>query len=145
MATKKYHWFWNLLIVLTLVICVLAFVAHSKNWTKVTPDKLQVLSGFYYKELPFAELDSVEWVERIPPMQRLNGFSAFDKGKGLYQEFRDSLTDKKVYVYVDNFSQQKIRVVYKDSFQLYLNLKDSLETIALFDLLQGKLELEAPN
>ncbi|MDB4293614.1 hypothetical protein N9954_09435 [Maribacter sp.] len=145
MATKKKHWFWNLLIVLTVIVCLLAFAAHSKNWTKMTPDKLQLLSGFYYKELPYAELDSIGWVERIPPMQRLNGFSAFDKGKGIYQEFKDSLTDKKVNVYVDNFSQQKIRIVYRDSFQLYLNLKDSVETLALFDLLQTKLDIEAPN
>ena len=142
---KKYHWFWNLLIVLTVIVCILAFAAHSKNWTKVKPDKLQLLSGFYYKELPYIELDSVAWVERIPPMQRLSGFSAFDKGKGLYREFKDSLTDKKVHVYVDNFSQQKIRVVYKDSFNLYLNLKDSLETLALFELLQSKIEVAASN
>lgn len=145
MATKKSFWFWNVLIVLTVIICVLAFAAHSKNWTKVSSDKLQLLSGFYYKELPFAEMDSVSWVERIPPMQRLNGFSAFDKGKGLYQEFKDSLTDKKVHVYVDNFSQQKIRIVYKDSFMLYLNMRDSLETLVIFDLLQSKLASEAPN
>ena len=145
MATKKSFWFWNVLIVLTVIICGLAFAAHSKNWTKVSPDKLQLLSGFYYKELPFAEMDSVSWVERIPPMQRLNGFSAFDKGKGLYQEFKDSLSDKKVHVYVDNFSQQKIRIVYKDSFMLYLNLRDSLETLVIFDLLQSKLASEAPN
>lgn len=133
------------MIVLTVIVCILAFAAHSKNWTKVKPDKLQLLSGFYYKELPYIELDSVAWVERIPPMQRLSGFSAFDKGKGLYREFKDSLTDKKVHVYVDNFSQQKIRVVYKDSFNLYLNLKDSLETLALFELLQSKIEVAASN
>ncbi len=145
MATKKRHWFWNLLIVLTIILCGLAFASHSKNWTKVTPDKLQLLSGFYYKEIPFQDLDSIGWVERIPPMKRLNGFSAFEKGKGLYQEFKDSLTDKKVHVYVDNFEQQKIKVVYLDSQKLYVNLKDSLDTIELFDLLQSKLEIAAPN
>ena len=145
MATKKRHWFWNLLIILTIILCGLAFASHSKNWTKVTPDKLQLLSGFYYKEIPFQDLDSIGWVERIPPMKRLNGFSAFEKGKGLYQEFKDSLTDKKVHVYVDNFEQQKIKVVYQDSQKLYVNLKDSLDTIELFDLLQSKLEIAAPN
>jgi len=145
MAKKKWHWFWNLLIILTLIVCGLAFAAHSKNWTKVKPDKLQLLSGFYYKELPFSALDRLGWVDKIPPMIRLNGFSALEKGKGLYQEFKDSLTDKKVHVYVDNFSHQKIRVVYQDSMKLYINLKDSLETIELFDLLQDKLEADAPN
>jgi len=145
MATKKRNWFWNLLIILTLVACGLAFAAHSKNWTQQKPDKLQLLSGFYYKELIYTELDSVKWVERIPPMQRLNGFSAFDKGKGLYQEFKDSLTDKKVHVYVDNFSRDKIKVVYQDSLKLFVNLKDSLKTLELFDLLQSKLGVETPN
>lgn len=145
MATKKWHWFWNLLIILTIIVCGLSFAAHSKNWTKIKPNKLQLLSGFYYKELPFNELDSLGWVDKIPPMRRLNGFSALEKGKGLYQEFKDSLTDKKVHVYVDNFSHQKIRVVYQDSLKLYINLKDSLETIALFEMLHDKLELAAPN
>lgn len=139
MATKKWHWFWNLLIVLTLIICGLAFAAHSKNWTKVTPDKFQLLSGFYYKALPFAELDSVEWVDKIPPMQRLNGFSAFDRGKGIYQEFQDSLTDKKVHVFVDNFSHRKIALTYQDSMKLYFNLKDSIATEDMYELLLARI------
>lgn len=145
MATKKRHWFWNLLLLLTIIVCLLAFAAHSKNWTQVKPDKIQVLSGFYLKELPFSDLDSLIWVEKIPPMKRLNGFSAFEKGKGMFQEFQDSLTEKKVHVYVDNFKQQKIKVVYQDSLKLYINLKDSVDTVELFDLLQSKLEEEAPN
>jgi len=79
---------------------------HSKNWSKVTPDKLQLLSG-------------------------------------LYQEFKDSLTDKKVYVYVDNFENRKMSIVYQDSLLLFLNLSDSLETDNLFNLLQEKIVAEA--
>ncbi|NHF60391.1 hypothetical protein FK220_013640 [Flavobacteriaceae bacterium TP-CH-4] len=141
---KKRLWLWNLLIVLTVIVCLLAFLAHSKNWTKIKPDKMQLLSGFYYKELQFSDIDSVQWVEKIPPMERLTGFSAFDKGKGIYREFKDSLTDEKVYVYVDNFSSQKIRLVYKDSLQLYVNMKDSTDTEALFQLLQSKIAMEEP-
>lgn len=103
---------------------------------------MKILSGFYYKKLNLSELDSVEFVDRIPPMERLNGFSAFDKGKGIYREFKDSLTNKKVFVYVDNFSSRKIRLVQKDSDQLFLNLKDSLDTQELFDLLKGRLEAD---
>lgn len=142
---QKRHWFWNLLIVLTVFLCTLAFMSHFKNWTKIKEDKIQLLSGFYYKELPFSELDSVQWVERLPPMERLTGFSAFDKGKGIYREFKDSLTDQKVHVYIDNFSQQKIRLVYKDSLQLFVNMKDSTDTQHLFELFQSKLEIETPN
>lgn len=140
MATKKRHWLWNILIVITVIICLIAFTAHYKNWTKVEPANFQVLSGIYYHELKFAELDSVVFVERIPPMNRLSGFSAFDKGKGIYQEFKDSLTDKEVPVFIDNFSNQKIRLVKKDSSQIFINLKDSLDTQELFLLFKSKLE-----
>ncbi len=145
MATKKRHWFWNILIVLTVIVCGLAFAAHFKNWTKIKPDRFQVLSGIYYHELKYSDLDSVQFVERIPPMKRLSGFSAFDKGKGVYREFKDSLTDKKVPVFIDNFSGQKIRLVEKDSSQFFINLKDSIETQELFLFFQEKLNAEAPN
>ncbi len=140
MATKKRHWLWNILAVVTVVVCLLALLAHFKNWTKVKPDNLQILSGFYYRDIKYSDLDSVLMVERIPPMERLNGFSAFDKGKGIYREFKDSLTDKKVYVFVDNFSNQKIRLVKKDASQLFVNLKDSTKTADLFQFLRTKME-----
>ena len=143
MGVKKRYWFWNILIVITVIVCLCAFAAHYKNWTRIEPDKMTILSGIYYHELRFADLDQVEWVEKIPPMVRLNGFSAFEKGKGVYQEFKDTLTDRKVYVFVDNFEQQKIRLIQKDSSQLFLNLKDSLKTLEMFELFKGKIE-EAP-
>lgn len=140
MAAKKTHWFLNVMIILTIIICSCAFAAHYKNWTRIDTDKMTILSGVYYHDLKFEDLDKVEWVDKIPPMIRLNGFSAFEKGKGVYQDFKDSLTDRKVYVFVDNFEHQKIRVVRKDSSKLFLNLKDSVETVALFELFQKKLE-----
>ena len=103
-------------------------------------DKMTILSGIYYHELKYADVAQVQWVEKIPPMVRLNGFSAFNKGKGVYQEFKDTLTDKKVYVFVDNFEQQKIRLVGKDASLVFLNLKDSVETVEMFALFKGKIE-----
>lgn len=143
MGAKKRHWFWNAIIVITVVVCLFAFAAHYKNWLRMQPDGMTILSGIYYHEVPYAQVDQVTWVEKIPPMVRLNGFSAFEKGKGIYQEFKDTLTDKKVYVFVDNFEQQKIWLVQKDSSQLFLNLKDSLDTAALFESLKQKIA-EAP-
>ena len=140
MAKSKRHWLWNTMIVITVIACIIAFTAHYKNWTKVEPDKFQVLSGIYYHELNYSDLDSVQFVERIPPMERLSGFSAFDKGKGFYREFKDSLTNKKVPVFIDNFSSQKIRLIEKDSSQFFINLKDSIETQELFQFFQAKLE-----
>ncbi len=139
MATKKRLWFWNILIVLTIIVCSLAFAAHYKNWTRVEPDQMTILSGIYYHDLKYEAIDSVLWVDRIPPMERLNGFSAFDKGKGVFREFKDSLTDKKVYVFVDNYANKKIRFVNKDASQLFLNLKDSTETEALYEFFENKL------
>ncbi len=124
---------------ITVLVCLVAFVLHYKNWTKVESDELKILSGFYYKKLRYSELDSVVMVDKIPPMERLNGFSALEKEKGLFREFKDSLTTKKVFVYVDNLTNQKIKVVYNDSSKLYINLKDSLKTQELFTLLKGKI------
>ena len=119
---------------------------HYKNWINIKPDQVQILSGFYKIDVDYAELDSVIFIEKIPPMQRLNGFSALEKEKGIFQEFKDSLTDKKVYVFVDNISQQKIKLVYRDSIKLYVNHKDSLKTLELFEFLHKKLESEVmPN
>ncbi len=140
MGAKKKHWLWNILIVITVVVCLCAFAAHYKNWTRTEPNKMTILSGIYYHELKYEDVAQVAWVEKIPPMVRLNGFSAFDKGKGVYQEFKDTLTDKKVYVFVDNFEQQKIRFVQKDSSLVFLNLKDSVETVEMFALFKGKIE-----
>ena len=139
MVTKKRHWFWNLLMIITIVVCLSVLVMHYKNWIKTKPAKVQILSGFYKVDIPYDELDSVVFVEKIPPMLRRNGFSALEKEKGIFQEFQDSLTDKKVYVFVDNISQQKIKLVYKDSLVLYVNQKDSLQTLELFNFLNKKL------
>ena len=137
------HRFWNVIIVLTVFICLMAFLAHSKNWTKIDQGQVKILSGFYFKKVKFSQMDSIVWVDKIPPMERLNGFSAFEKEKGIFREFKDSLTDIKVNVYVDNLLNQKIKVVYDDSLKLYINYKDSVNTVKLFNLLQGKVE--APN
>jgi hypothetical protein len=144
MIKKERHWFWNLLLVLTLMICITMLLAHYKNWVTEKPQELRVISGFYRINLPYQELDSVVWVERLPPMERLHGFSALQKEKGAFREFKDSLTDKKVYVFVDNIDQQKIKLVYRDSHYLYLNLKDSAATLKLFNNLLGKMSLKEP-
>lgn len=135
----KRLWLWNILVVLTVIVCILAFIVHYKNWTSTDAREIKILSGFYYKTIDFSELNKVDLVEKIPPMERLNGFSALQKGKGVYREFKDSLTDKKVYVFVDNFSNQKIAVTYQDSLKLYLNLRDSVENQDMYRFLSDKI------
>lgn len=133
---------WNVLLVITVIVCLMAFVIHSKNWMKTNTEEMQVLSGFYFQKVKFAELDSVDLLEKIPPMERINGFSALDTEKGIFREFKDSLTDKKVYVYVDNLTHQKIKLVHHDSLKLYINLKDSTETEKLYQFLLAKVHTE---
>lgn len=147
MNNKKRYWIWNLLLVLTVIVCVSALVMHYKNWVSVKPDHIKVMSGFYSRTVNYKELDSVVFVARLPPMERLNGFSALEKEKGIFREFKDSLTDKNVYVFVDNISQQKIKLVYRDSVKLYLNLADSVKTLNLYNSLIPALDngLETPN
>lgn len=136
---KKKLWIWNILAVLAVIFSIMAFAAHSKNWISKDSTDMKILSGIYFKRLKYSELDSIKFVERIPPMERLNGFSAMEMGKGVYKEFKDSLTDKKAYVFVDNFSSQKIAVTYQDSLKLYLNFKDSLETEAMYRFLTERI------
>lgn len=138
MAVKKRLWLWNLILVLTVMLCSSALILHFKNWITVKPNEVKVTSGFYNVAIPFSSIDSLLFVERIPPMERLNGFSALEKEKGIFREFKDSLTDKKVHVFADNISQQKIKIVYKDSLKLYLNLKDSMQTLNLFQELKAQ-------
>ncbi len=130
---------WNFIIVVTILLSGLVFAMHYKNWIRQEADKLTILSGFYLREIPYADLEEVDLVRRIPELERINGFSAWEKEKGI---FRDSLRpDNWVYVYVDNLYGQKIRLVYQDSIALYLNLSDSTKTRDLYDFLSEKLAL----
>lgn len=136
MATKKRHWLWNVLIVIVLALCIFAFVEHYKNWCKIEEGNLKVLSGIYYQKIPLMEIDSVVFVDKLPEMERSNGFSWMAKEKGV---FKDSITQSKVYVFVDDLRQQKIKVVHHDSLKLYLNLQDSIETQGIYTILHDDL------
>ncbi len=129
MKKSKGNWFWNIVIIATLIVCALAFVLHYKNWSKFEDGALKITSGIYRQAIPLSELDSISIVPKIPQMERKNGFSWLAKEKGV---FKDSLTDSKAYVFVDDLRQHKIRIVHHDSLKLYINLSDSLETQALY-------------
>lgn len=139
---KRNNWFWNVLIVITLIICVLAFVLHYKNWTKFEEGNFQILSGIYKQRIPLAEIDAINFVPRIPELQRKNGFSWLAKEKGV---FLDSISGTKVYVFVDDLKQQKIELIHHDSLLIYLNLKDSLETTQLFERIKSDLDARVEN
>jgi hypothetical protein len=139
MRLTKNHWVWSVMLIVTVILCAVILILHFKNWISSDNESLKLRSGFYNVEIPYSDLDSVLLVDRMPPMERLNGFSALEKEKGVFREFKDSLTNKKVHVFVDNISQQKVKLVYEDSVYLYFNLKDSVETINLLDDLNAKM------
>ena len=146
MRLTKNHWVWSVMLIVTVILCAVILILHFKNWISSDNESLKLRSGFYHVVIPYSDLDSVVLVDRMPAMERLNGFSALEKEKGIFREFRDSLTNKKVHVFVDNISQQKVKLVYEDSVYLYFNLKDSVETINLLDDLTAKMNtLRIPN
>ncbi|MFD2588956.1 hypothetical protein ACFSQJ_18670 [Croceitalea marina] len=137
MKKKNKNWFWNIVIVLTLIVCVLAFVLHYKNWSKFEDGHFQVVSGIYKQRILLSDIDSIGFVEKLPEMERSNGFSWLAKEKGV---FKDSLTESKVYVFVDDLRQQKIRIVHHDSLKLFLNFSDSLEIDQVYTRLKEVLK-----
>lgn len=146
MHSSKKNWIWTITLIVTIICCAAVLILHVKNWVTSDANTLGLRSGFYNVEIPLNELDSVVFVERIPPMQRLHGFSALEKEKGIFREFKDSLTDKKVHVFVDDINQNKVKLVYKDSSYVYFNLKDSVETVQLFQKLSANTgALSEPN
>lgn len=131
-----------MLIVVTIILCCLAFTAHYKNWIRVKVDHFSILSGIYYKEVPYSSLDSVTIVKKIPSMERISGFSAWAREKGV---FRDSIhPSNKVYVYVDDLRRPKIKLVHHDSLIMFLNMPDSTETMQVYDMLSERLALVNP-
>ncbi|MGC1516686.1 MAG: hypothetical protein WA810_14010 [Maribacter sp.] len=146
MASQKSRWYLNVVLILTVLVCSTILLLHFKNWVTLDKEKIALRSGFYHVSIPFNELDSVQIVPRIPPMLRVNGFSALEKEKGIFREFKDSLTDKKVYVFADNINQQKLKLVYADSLVVFFNLKDSLETLQIMERLKTNVvSSENPN
>lgn len=146
MQFVKNNKFWSVILVVTIILCVTILTLHFKNWIGGDTNSIKLRSGFYNVKIKYSDLDSVLLVDRIPPMERINGFSALEKEKGIFREFKDSLTDKRVYVFVDNINHQKLKLVFKDSNYLYINLKDSLETLNLMNGLRTKMNsLPTPN
>jgi hypothetical protein len=91
-------------------------------------------------ELPFNTMNEVSMVSKIPSLDRKNGFSAWEKEKGI---FKDSLNEEKlVYVYVDNLRHPKIRLTYNDSLLLFINLSDSVKTKELYLYLEEKIDTQ---
>ena len=142
MGKQKRTALWNGLIVGTVLLCLLAFVEHYKNWYSLEDGSLRILSGIYYRNLPMGEVDSLGMVDKIPQMERSNGFSWRAREKGV---FKDSINQRKVYVFVDDLHQRKIRMVHRDSLVLYLNLGDSLETQKLYADLQLGMAGDSPD
>ncbi len=129
---KKNNWFWNVIIVLTIVGCGFAFVLHYKNWISFDDGIFEITSGVYSQDIPVSKINTIALVKRLPEMERVNGFSWLAKEKGI---FLDSISGNKAYVFVDDLRQQKIMLSHQDSLVLYVNLADSIATHALYNKL----------
>lgn len=141
MKENKKNWFWNIVILFTLIACISAFVLHYKNWSEFEDGNFQIVSGMYKQRIALDDIDSLSFVDKLPEMERKNGFSWMAKEKGV---FKDSLSVAKVYVFVDDLRQQKLRIVHHDSLQLFVNFTDSLETQEVYTRLKIALEQD-PN
>ena len=133
---KKSNWFWNAVIVLTVIGCAFAFGLHYKNWIEIEEDTLKIISGIYSQKIPLAQINSIEFVSKLPEMERKNGFSWLAKEKGV---FKDSISGNTAYVFVDDLRQQKARLIHSDSLLLYFNLADSLETTKFYEEISSKV------
>ena len=137
MRKNSKNWFWNIVIVLTVLFIIAAFVLHYKNWSKFEDGHFQVISGIYKEKIVLSDINSVGFVEKLPQMERTSGFSWLAREKGV---FKDSITASKVYVFVDDLRQQKIRLVYKDSLKLYINFSDSLQTSKVYENIKEAID-----
>ena len=139
MKKSKNNWFWNIIIFITVLLCIAAFLIHYKNWSKFEEGHFQVFSGVYKQRILLSDVDSISFVEKIPKMERKSGFSWLAREKGV---FKDSLTDTKTYVFVDDLHQQKIRIVHHDSLKLFLNFTDSIQTKKTYEIIKAELSTD---
>ena len=133
---NKKNWFWNVVIVVTVISCITVFVLHYKNWVTLEDDVFEITSGIYSQEISVSEINGIEFVPKLPEMERKNGFSWLAKEKGV---FLDSISGNKAYVFVDDLRQQKIMLTHSDSLVLYFNLLDSLKTVNYYEALRSKI------
>ena len=131
---KRNSWFWNVIIVLTVIVCAFGFGLHYKNWTSLEEGQLKITSGIFRQQIPIETIAEIEFVPKLPKLQRKKGFSWLAKEKGV---FIDSLSSRRVHVFVDDLRQPKIRMLHSDSLELYFNLSDSLETQMFYNKLNA--------
>ncbi|MGB5699248.1 hypothetical protein [Muriicola sp.] len=142
MKYKKRHWLWNIVIVVTVIICLTAFILHGQNWTREEKDSLLLFSGFYFTELRYSEIVNVSMVSKLPEMERLSGFSVWTVEKGIFKDTLQGLED--IRVYVDDLKLPKIKVERKENSMIFFNFKDSLKTVEYFELLSRKITEAKP-
>lgn len=138
MVRKKRLWVWNIIIVLTILVCLAVFALHLKTYTREAPDKLTLISGFYSSEIDYNEIENISMVPKIPEMERVSGFSVWAVEKGIFRDTIQNMVG--IRVYVDDLTQAKIKLEQKNAPNIYFNFKDSLLTRSYFDLFSTKLE-----
>jgi hypothetical protein len=137
MVKRKRHWLWNVVIGLTVLVCLSAFILHSKNWVKEEEKGFSLYTGFYSSRVFYGDMESVTMVPRIPEMERESGFSVWGIEKGIFRDTLEGLEG--IRVYVDELKYPKIRLQQKGMSPIYFNFRDSVETELFYQKLSQQM------
>lgn len=107
---------------------------------------MTIVSGFYYTEILFGDIQEVTLVPKIPELDRVSGFSAWEIEKGIFRDTVQNIGN--IRMYIDDLRQEKIKLDRKEASSVYLNFTDSLRTKEMYEFLTAALnnkELETKN
>ena len=107
---------------------------------------MTIVSGFYYTEILFDDIQEVTLVPKIPELDRVSGFSAWEIEKGIFRDTVQNIGN--IRMYIDDLRQEKIKLDRKEASSVYLKFPDSLRTKEMFEFLTAALnnkELETKN
>lgn len=131
------------MIVLTVLLCLSAFILHFQTWTRQETDRVYLISGFYSTEILYSDIEKVGMVPKIPEMERISGFSVWAIEKGIFRDTLEGLEG--IRVYVDDLNQPKIKLDRKEKSPIYFNFKDSLKSKEYLELFREKIKENMPD
>ncbi len=122
-------------IILTIVI---AFLLYGYSNTKVNFQNEEFkISGLYGIELPYQSIDKVELLSEIPKIKlKTNGFSLGCVMKGNFKLEEVGYCK----LYIKTLKAPFIKIVYYDTWIIFLNFADIEETKKIFSELKNRLE-----
>ena len=117
---------------LSMVVVALIFAMSSRLEVKVGEESVKI-SGMYGREIPVSEIVTVELLEKLPPMQRINGSDVGKYMKGHFQ----LKNGEKCMVYICTEAPYIELRTANDLY--YFNTSKKEKTMELFEELKNKL------